>query len=145
MSGGDAQANESILSVVNFNLILKSGGTKMPDVKEVSAKSPKMERETLAVVNYGSTIEESIEMFGADAVNSNAFANWRVTLQAAIRRGHLAGKSDEEIQNELANAKMGVAVSGGSVDPIQASLAKFKLMDADEQADYLEQLRQAAG
>ena len=117
----------------------------MPDVKEVSAKSPKMERETLAVVNYGTTIEESIEMFGADAVNSNAFANWRVTLQACIRRGHLAGKTDEDIQAELASAKMGVAVSGGSVDPIAASLAKFKLMDSDEQAEYLEQLRQAAG
>lgn len=117
----------------------------MPEVKEISAKSPKMERETLAVINYGATIDESVEMFGAEAVNSNAFANWRVTLQAIIRRGHLAGKSDEDIQAELASAKMGVAVSGGSVDPIQASLAKFKLMSPEEQGEYLEKLRQAAG
>ena len=116
----------------------------MPDVKEVSAKSPKLDRETLAIVNYGETLEESTEMFGADAVNSNAWANWKVTLQAAIRRGHEAGKTDEQIVEELAAAKMGVAVSGGAIDPIQASLAKFKLMDEDEQAAYLEQLREAA-
>lgn len=116
----------------------------MPEIKEVSARSPKLDRETLAVVQYGETVEESTEMFGAEAVNSNAFANWRVTLQAAIRRGHEAGKTDEEIQNELEGAKMGVAVSGGAVDPIQASLAKFKLMNSEEQADYLEKLKEAA-
>lgn len=116
----------------------------MPDVKEVSAKSPKLERETVIVVNYGETVEESIEMFGADAVNSNALANWIVTLQAGIRRAHTAGKSDDEIQELLGSAKMGVAVSGGRIDPIQASLAKFKTMSPEEQAAYLEKLRDAA-
>ena len=42
----------------------------MPELKEVSAKSPKLERNTVTMVNYGGTVEESIEMFGADAVNS---------------------------------------------------------------------------
>jgi len=95
-------------------------------------------------VNYGETVEESIEMFGGEAVNSNAFANWRVTLQAAIRRGHEANKTDDQIMDELAGAKMDVAVAGGRVDPIQASLAKFKTMTTDEQADYLDKLRAAA-
>ena len=116
----------------------------MPDLKEVSARSPKLDRETVIIVNTGATIEESVELFGADAVNSNAFANWRVTLQAGIRRGHEAGKSDDEIQKELGEAKMGVAVSGGKVDPIQASLAKFKTMTAEEQKSYLDDLRAAA-
>ena len=116
----------------------------MPEVKEVQAKSPKLDRETLAIVNYGENVEESIAMFGADAVNSNAWANWKVTIQAAIRRGHEAGKTDEQIVAELEVAKMGVAVSGAAVDPIQASLAKFKLMNSEEQADYLEKLREAA-
>lgn len=116
----------------------------MPEVKEVSAKSPKLDRETMAIVSYGKDVEESIEMFSADAVNSNALANWIVTLQAAIRRGHTAGKTDEQIIAELEVAKMGVAVAGAAADPIQASLAKFKLMDKNEQADYLEKLREAA-
>ena len=116
----------------------------MSDVKEISAKSPKLNKETVIIVNYGKTVEESIEMFGGDAVNSNALANWIVTLQAGIRRLHSAGKTDDEIQEILGSAKMGVAVSGGRIDPIQASLAKFKTMNADEQADYLEKLRAAA-
>lgn len=116
----------------------------MPKVMEVSAKSPKLEKETAAIVNYGETAEESIEMFGSEAVNSNAFANWKVTLQATIRRGHEAGKTDDQIMAELVEAKMGVAIAGGRVDPIQASLAKFKTMNKDEQAEYLEKLRAAA-
>jgi len=116
----------------------------MPELKEVSAKSPKLERNTVIMVNYGGTVEESIEMFGADAVNSNALANWIVTLQAGIRRAHKAGKTDDEIQELLGSAKMGVAVSGGQIDPIQASLAKFKTMNAEEQAEYLDKLRSAA-
>jgi len=116
----------------------------MSDVKEVSAKSPKLDRETVIMVSYGKDVEESIELFGADAVNSNALANWIVTLQAGIRRAHTAGKTDDEIQEILGNAKMGVAVSGGRIDPIQASLVKFKTMNADEQAAYIEKLRTAA-
>ncbi len=116
----------------------------MPEVKEVSARSPKLERETLAIVNYGGNVEESIAMFGGDAVNSNALANWIVTLQAAIRRGHTAGKTDEQIVAEIETAKMGVAVAGAAADPIQASLAKFKTMTPEKQAEYLEKLREAA-
>ncbi len=114
------------------------------EVKEISAKSPKLDRETGVIVNFGENVEESIEMFGAEAVNSNAFANWRVTLQAAIRRGHEANKNDEQILEELSEAKMGVAVTGAAVDPIAASLVKFKLMDAEGQAEYLEKLKAAA-
>ena len=116
----------------------------MPEVKEVSAKSPKLKRETAIVVNFGETAEESIQMYGAEAVNSNAWANARVTIQAAIRRMHEAGKSDEEIQEALGDWKMGVAVSGGRVDPIAASLAKFKTMSHEEQSEYLDKLRAAA-
>jgi hypothetical protein len=114
------------------------------EVREVGAGSPKLARRTVIAVNFGETLEESVEMFGPEAVNSNAFAGWRVTLQAAIRRGHDAGKTDEQIQAELRTAKMGVAVAGVAVDPIQASLARFKLMNAEEQADFLEKLRQSA-
>ncbi len=116
----------------------------MSEVKDVSAKSPKLDRETVVMVNYGENVAESVEMFGGEAVNSNALANWIVTIQAGIRRAHSAGKTDDEIQELLGDAKMGIAVSGGRVDPIQASLAKFKTMNSDEQAEYLEKLRAAA-
>lgn len=100
--------------------------------------------EGLAYVNYGETVEESVEMFGGDAVNSNAFANWRVTLQAAGRRLLAAGKSQEEIQAAMENAKMGVAMEKQSVDPITAAMMKFKTMTPEEQSEFLEKLKAAA-
>jgi len=116
----------------------------MSELKSVNAKSPKLGKETTSYVTAPETVEEAIEMFSGPVVLSNALANWMVTCQAGIRRMHTAGKTDEEINTAMGEAKMGMATSGGRVDPIQASLAKFKLMDADGQAAYLEQLREAA-
>ena len=116
----------------------------MPTVREVSAKSTKLNMETAVFINAPETLPEGVEMFGEEALLSNALANWTVTVQAGIRRGHTAGKSDEEIQTELSGAKMGIATTGARVDPIKASLAKFKLMNPEEQANYLEDLKAAA-
>lgn len=121
----------------------------MSDLKEVTGKI--IDKETKAIsrkctsyVNFGETAEESIEMFGSEAVNTNAWANYKITARAAVVRMMNAGKTDEQIQDVMESAKMGVAVSGGAVDPIQASLAKFKTMSPEEQAEYLNQLRAAA-
>lgn len=116
----------------------------MGTTREVSAKSPKLEMETTAFIDVPETLAEAEEMYGEEAMLSNALANWCVTLQAGIRRMHVAGKTDEEIQVAMGDAKMGVATSGGRVDPIQASLAKFKTMNPEEQAEYLEKLKEAA-
>ena len=116
----------------------------MSELREITAKSPKLGRNTTVLVNVGATVEKSIEMFGGDAVNSNANAAWCVTLQASIRRAHLAGKDDETIQKEMDTAKMGVAMSGGRVDPIQASLIKYRTMNAEEREAFIEQLKAAA-
>lgn len=145
IEGGDEVPLElKLLSLRTVSESKREGDKEMPETREVSARSPKLDRETAVVVNFGKTAEESIALFGPDAVNSNAFANWRVTVQAGIRKGHETGKSDEEIINKFADAKMGVAVGGGRVDPIQASLAKFKTMNPKEQQEYLEKLRAAA-
>ena len=121
----------------------------MSELKEVVGKiidkeTKEITRQCVAYVNFGGTAEESVEMFGGDAVNSNAWANYKITARAAVVRMMLMEKTDEEIQETMKDAKMGVAVSGGRVDPIQASLAKFKTMNREEQAEYLEKLRAAA-
>ena len=95
-------------------------------------------------VDYGETAEESIKMFSSEAVNSNAFANWRVTLQSSIRSALKAGLSVEEIQNRLSQAKMGTTIAGVKVDPQQAFIAKFKVATPEKQAEMLEMLRAAA-
>lgn len=97
-----------------------------------------------AYVNYGESLDEAVQMFGEEAILSNAWANWRVTLQAAGRRLLAAGKSPEEIQAQLENAKMGVALEKTTVDPVTAALMKFKTMNEEEQSAFLEKLKAAA-
>jgi len=117
----------------------------MSTSREVTAKSPKLDRVSSVFVDFGETVEESIEMFGGDAVNSNAFANGVVTIQAGIRGGHKAGLTDEQIQEKYKNWKLGVAVAktGGAIT-VEAMLAKTKTMTEDELAAYIELLREQA-
>jgi len=120
--------------------------------KEISATLPATNKantsgEDLSAtvfVNYGESLDEAVQMFGEEQILSNAWANWRVTLQAAVRRMLAAGKSQDEIQAALENAKMGVAMEKTSVDPITASLMKFKTMSPEQQAEFLEKLKAAA-
>ena len=95
-------------------------------------------------VNYPETLAEAEEMYGADAILSNAFANWRVVVQAGIRTDLKKGKSADDILEACAGAVMGVAREGGKVDPMQAVIAKFKMSDDAGKADILAQLQAAA-
>lgn len=90
------------------------------------------------------TIEEAVQAYGEEAVLSNALAHWRVTLQAAIRSGLKRGETPEQIQERLANAKMGVKVRGAQVDPMQAFLAKFKSATPEEREQLLQMLQESA-
>lgn len=96
-------------------------------------------------VNVGETATESIQMFGDDAVNSNALANWRVTVQGAIRSGLKKGETAAAIQARLADAKMGVSVKGAQVDPVQAYLATFAAATPEKQKQMLAELQARAG
>ena len=96
-------------------------------------------------VEYGETGEESISMFGDEAVNTNCFANWRVTLQSAIRTALKAGKSKEQIQADLGSSKLGVArVGGGKIDVEAAFKAKFMTSTPEERKKMIAQLRELA-
>ena len=95
-------------------------------------------------VDTGSTAEEMIQMFGDGAVKSNADANWVVTLQSNIRARLLKGETQEQIQAGLGTAKMGVAVKGAKVDPIQAYLAMFASATPQKQAEMLKELQRKA-
>lgn len=96
------------------------------------------------IVKYAETVEEAVQMFGEEAILSNAFANWRVTLQGNIRSKLKAGMPADEIASLLADAKMGVAAVGGKVDAQTAFIAKFKTATPEKQAEMLEMLRAAA-
>lgn len=122
----------------------------MATEKVITAKVPANEEagtaemEGSVTVSFPETLEEAEQMYGADAVLSNAFANWRVTLQSNIRSGLKRGESIEAIQARLAGAKMGVATAGGKTDPVDAFMAMYQSSTPEKQAELLEKLKERA-
>lgn len=122
----------------------------MKDVQvsaEVPANPDKNIPEALegsVVVKFAETLEEAKAAFGEEAILSNAFANWKITLQANIRNGLKRGETSEILQQRLGSAKMGVAAQGVRVDPIQLYVAQFKTATPEKQREMLAQLQAAA-
>ena len=104
------------------NLIVEA---KIPEKKDGDKVIRKQLGPVQITVETGATTKEMIEMFGDKAVKSNADSNWTVTVQSNIRARLLKGETAEQIQAALGSAKMGVAVKGAKIDPIQAYLAMF--------------------
>lgn len=117
----------------------------VPEKKDAQGKvTQKLLGPVSVEVEYGETAAESIKLFGDEAVNSNAFANWRVTLQANIRGCLKRGEGAAAIGARLATAKMGVAVVGGKVDAEAAFKAKYLAATPDERKRMIQTLRELA-
>jgi hypothetical protein len=117
---------------------------KVPEKKEGDKVVRKQIGPVQITVQTGSTAEECIKLFGDKAVKSNADANWTVTIQSNIRARLLKGETLEQIQAALGTAKMGVAVKGAKVDPIQAYLAMFTTASPEKQKEMLKELQTKA-
>jgi len=114
----------------------------------INTKAPKVNKEATITISVPETGEEALQMFGGEAVKSNAIRNWIVTIQAGVRRGLEKGKSEDELKTVFKSAKMGAVtmVGGGIVDPLQAALAKSATMTPEELQAFIKQLQsQAAG
>jgi len=64
----------------------------------VSCKNPSVERDLSIDYNFGATLEEAVEMFGAEVVFSGFVADAKVGLQAYVRAR--LGKTDEEFMTD---------------------------------------------
>jgi len=121
--------------------------TKMQVTAQVPANkekgTPQLGPVTISV-NSGKDLDEDIQMFGKEAIKSNADANWTVTIQSAIRSSLKRGEDPATIQARLADAKMGVAVKGVKIDPVQAYLNKFQSATPEEQKRMLAELQARA-
>jgi len=91
-------------------------------------------------VKSGATAKESIELFGDEAVHSNADANWVKTLQASMRTGMKRGWNQAQLQANLGSAKMGVAQRSAPIDPKQAFLAMYAAATPEEQKRMIAEL-----
>ena len=107
----------------------------MSGVIEVSAKK----NDTEATINYdfGENLEEMVEKFTDSVVFTNARANMKIVLQAAMRRRIEAGQPVDDLATTW---KPGVQMER-IVDPIAAAKAKYATMDEDQRAAFLEELR----
>ena len=95
-------------------------------------------------VTTGKNAAEMVQMFGQEAVKTNADANWTITLQGNIRSGLRKGETCVQIADRLKDAKMGIAQRGVQIDPVQAYMAKFESATPDVQAKMLAELKQRA-
>ena len=118
---------------------------KVPEKKDASGKVTRKQLGPVQItVQTGSTAAELIQMFGDKAVKSNSDANWVVTLQSNIRSRLIKGENAAQIQAALGSAKMGVAVKGAKVDPVQAYLALFASASPEKQKEMLRELQTKA-
>jgi hypothetical protein len=125
------------------NLVIEA---KVPEKKEGDKVVRKQIGPVQITVQTGTSAAEMIQLFGDKAVKSNADANWRVTIQSNIRARLLKGETVEQIQAALGTAKMGIAVAGAKVDPVQAYLALFATASPEKQKEMLKELQaKAAG
>lgn len=118
---------------------------RVPEKKDASGKVTQVAIGPFTIdVNTGVTAAECISLFGDEAVKSNADANWTVTLQSNMRSGMKKGESQAALQARLGAAKMGVAMKGVHVDPVQAYLAQFASATPDKQREMLAELQARA-
>ena len=124
--------------------------------EQVTATKKNEGIEYAASVNFDTpeTCDEMKEQWGDQVAVSNAVANSRVGLQAAIRRriektikeATEAGaeiKVDESaIQAELVNYKPGEAAP--KKDPVESLLGKFQSLPDEKQAELLKELKAKA-
>jgi hypothetical protein len=95
-------------------------------------------------VKWGETPEESIEMFGGEALDSNAQANAVITVRAIINRNLKAGKTPEEIQVILNEWKLGISTPRAAADPVAAMMGRWGKMDPEAKKAFMAQLKAAA-
>lgn len=122
--------------------------------KEVTAEVPERKKDGKVVqtqlgpvtvsVKYPENLKEAEEMFSADAILSNAFANWRVVLQGNIRSALKRGETPDDIVKRLATAVMGVASTGGKVDAEAAFKAKFMSASKKDRDAMINKLKELA-
>lgn len=112
--------------------------------------------EYAATVNFEipETLKEMGEVWGDQVSVSNAIANSRVGLQAAVRRrlekqvkeateaGSTPSIDEAGIQAELAGYKPGEVAA--KKDPVESMLGKFQSLPEDKQAELLKELKQKA-
>lgn len=114
-------------------------GTNMTEIK-ASKKIDNEDKAAAVAYDFGATLEEAIEKFGADVVFTSFKRTAVITGQAAIRRMLEGGKGEEEIVAAMGDWKPGVALTG-SIDPVASLISKWDSYTPEKQAEVLAKLK----
>jgi hypothetical protein len=98
------------------------------------------EKSAAVAYDFGATLEEATEKFGADVVFTNFKRTAVITAQAAIRRALEGGKSEEEIASLMASWRPGVALER-TVDPVASLVGRWDSYSPEEQDAILKKLK----
>ena len=107
----------------------------MPGFVEVTAK--KNESEATVSYDFGENLTEMIEKFTESVTFTNARANMKIVLQAAMRRRLEAGQPCDDLVDSWTPGVQMERI----VDPIAAAKAKYATMDDDARRAFPEELQ----
>ena len=99
-----------------------------------------VEKAAAVAYDFGATLDEAVEKFGADVVFTNFKRTAVITAQAAIRRMMEGGKSEEEIATTMQSWKPGVALER-TIDPVASLVGKWDSYSKEEQDEILRKLK----
>lgn len=90
--------------------------------------------------DFGDSLEDAVDKFGADVVFSNFVANSKVAVQGIMRSKMKAGLTEEAIQDFMSTYKIGMVVEKTQVNPLDAVKAAFATWSPEKQREYLKEL-----
>ena len=107
--------------------------------KDVTATTTGSDRQVSVAYDFGDNLDQAVELFGADLVFNRYESAVTIDLQALIRRGIKADKTDEEIAKMAAEWKPGIkqVVRKSAQEKIKDA---FGAMSEDDKKAMLEQL-----
>jgi len=97
-------------------------------------------QEATCSYDFGDTLEEATDKFGADVVFSNFVANGKVAVQGIMRAKMKAGLGQVAIQELLNAHKLGMVMEKTQVDPLEAVKNAFATWSPEKKKEYLKQL-----
>lgn len=107
---------------------------------KASKKIDGVDKAAAIAYDFGATLEEAVERFGAEVVFTNFKRTAVITAQAAIRRMLENGKSEEEIAAGMQGWKPGVALER-TVDPVASLVGKWDSYSKEDQDDIIRKLK----
>lgn len=104
-------------------------------------KAKKGDRVVEVNYDFGENLQDAISKFGEDVVFTKFKQAAKIDLQAVLRRGIEAGKTDDEIAKLAEQWKPGLVVRT-SKDPIEVIKTKLASLSEEDKRRLIQMLRQ---